>query len=185
MLNKIFGKNFSFLNSFANKVANFIIFFTLPWIRTLHVHVSLLHSLFLLFNFCLFAYLIAFLFVSLCGYHVFIFFVSTSFVSVYLHLFMFLWFASLCYNFTVIYKFLETYISVSNLVLIIYFVFLFIHLFVHAWIIKLIFLHFVVLIICNFIWFFCLVVCMLILMLILLHFIYVCFDLYVSTYLRP
>ena len=47
MLNKIFGKHFTVST-------NFIKFFPLPWIRTIHIHVCLLHILFLLFVFLFF-----------------------------------------------------------------------------------------------------------------------------------
>ena len=53
MLNKCFCKNFTNFNFFEDKAANFIKFFSLPWIITIHIKFCLLHSLFLLF-FCLY-----------------------------------------------------------------------------------------------------------------------------------
>ena len=49
LLNGIFGKHVTLFNVFADAAANFINFFSLPWIRTKHINNSLLHSLFLLF----------------------------------------------------------------------------------------------------------------------------------------
>ena len=93
-LNKIFGKHFTVFNDFADTAANSIKLFLLPWLRSSHIRVCLLHRLFLLFVcslFCLFA---------LCDYHVII--ASYIFVSMYFHLFIFLWVGILYYNFTII-----------------------------------------------------------------------------------
>ena len=65
MLNKIFGKHF-IVSTFLETATNFIKFFPLPWIRTIHIHVCLLHILFLLFVFLLFC-----LFVWLSCYYCF------------------------------------------------------------------------------------------------------------------
>ena len=99
MLNKIFGKYFTVFNVFADTAANFIKNFSLPQIRTIHIHVSLLHSLFLLLAFfacllvCLFICLVKMVLLLLC---------HLSFFSMYMHLFMLLWVGSLYYDFTII-----------------------------------------------------------------------------------
>ena len=64
ILNKIFGKHFTVFNVSADTAANFIKLFSLPRIRTMHIHVCLLQSLFLLFVVCLL--------VCFRGYHVII-----------------------------------------------------------------------------------------------------------------
>ena len=84
LLKKIFDKHFTVFNVFADTAANFIKNFSLPRIRTIHIHVCLLHSLFLLLV------LFVCLFVYSCGYHIFIPSVPSIFVSMYLHLLMFL-----------------------------------------------------------------------------------------------
>ena len=53
MLSKIFGKNFTVFNIFADRAAKFIQPFSLPWIRTIHIHVCLLHNRFVLFVYLL------------------------------------------------------------------------------------------------------------------------------------
>ena len=59
MLNKVFGKCLAVFNNFADTTVNFIKYFLLPGIGTIHIYVSLLHRLFLLFVFCLFVCLLA------------------------------------------------------------------------------------------------------------------------------
>ena len=56
ILNKILVKHLTDFNIFADTATNFIKLFLLPWIRTIHTHVCLLHSLFLwvFLLFCLF-----------------------------------------------------------------------------------------------------------------------------------
>ena len=93
MLNKVLHKNFAVFKVFADIAESFIKFFSLPWIRTLHMHGCLLHSLLLLFFYCLLVYLQFCLFTIAS--------VSSIFVSIYLNLFMFLWIGILCYNFTI------------------------------------------------------------------------------------
>ena len=51
ILNKIFDKRFTVFNFFADTGVNFIKLFSLPLIRTRHIQVCLLHSLFLLLAF--------------------------------------------------------------------------------------------------------------------------------------
>ena len=93
MLNKIFGKFFNVFNVFADIAVHFIKLFSLPWIRTTHIHVYLLHSQFLLFTICLF----------LC---LFVRFVSSVFVSIYFWLFMFLFVGIFYYNLIIVQYFL-------------------------------------------------------------------------------
>ena len=105
MLKKIFGKHFTVLNAFADAAANFIKLFSLHWIRDIHIQTCLCDSLFLLLFFCLFLCLnglLVCLFDGLCGYHIIITSVSSVFVSMYLHLCVFLWVGILYYNFTII-----------------------------------------------------------------------------------
>ena len=49
IMNKIFRKYFTVFNVFTETAANFIKSFQLPRITTIHIHIYLLHSLFLLF----------------------------------------------------------------------------------------------------------------------------------------
>ena len=72
-LSKIFDKNSTVCNVFADITANFIKLFSLPWISTTHTDVCLLHSLLLLFVFyaCLFVCLLNCLFVWLSCYYCF------------------------------------------------------------------------------------------------------------------
>ena len=49
IMNKIFRKYFTVFNVFTETAANFIKSFQLPRITTKHIHIYLLHSLFLLF----------------------------------------------------------------------------------------------------------------------------------------
>ena len=93
-------------------------------------------------------------------YHVIMASVSSIFVSIYLHLFMFQWLDIFCYNLLPFKTFLETHNSVYNLVLCIYFVLLFIYLLVHICIIIHIFLLFVVLTIRNICLSFCSFICL-------------------------
>ena len=137
MLNKIFGKDSTIFSVFADTAANFIKPSSLPWNRTIHIHVYLLQNLFLLF-----AFLVVCLLVCLSKYHVIIASMPSIFVSKYLHLCIFLFVGILYYNFTLIQYFLETDISVFNVILSIYYVLLFIDLLVNACIIMYIFLHF-------------------------------------------
>ena len=104
LLNGIFGKYVTLFDIFADAAAHFIKFFSLPWIRTKHINNCLLHSLFLLF-FGLFVCLFA----CLSGYHVIISSVSSTFVSMYLHLHIFLWVCILHYNFTMIANCISVY----------------------------------------------------------------------------
>ena len=89
IFNKIFGKFFNAFNAFADTAVHFIKRFSLPWIRTIHIHVCLLHSQFLLFTFCLF----------LC---LFVQFVSSVFVSIYFWLSMFLSVGIFYYNLIIV-----------------------------------------------------------------------------------
>ena len=77
MLNKIFSKHFTVFNVFVDITANIIKLFSLPWIRTIHTHIFLLHSLLILFVCCL-----------LLLVHFTIASVSSIFVSMCLHLFI-------------------------------------------------------------------------------------------------
>ena len=150
MLNKIFSKRFTVFNGFTDIAASFIRFFSLPWLRNIHVYVFLLHRLHRLYV-CLFVCLFVCLLVCLLlyGYFVIIASVSSIIFSMYLHLFMFFCVVIVSYNFTIFQYFLGTDISVCNIILFIYFVLLFIHLLVHTCTIMHIFLKCVVLIICN------------------------------------
>ena len=108
MLNKIFGKPTLF-NVFGDTdtAANFIKLFLLPWIKTIHVHVCLLHSLFVLFIFIC-------LFLCLCYYLIKINFVSSSYVSMYFQLFIFYCVSVFYYDFTITQHFcLEKPISLN------------------------------------------------------------------------
>ena len=91
MLNKIFYKHFTVFNVFTSTAANLIKLCSLSLIRTMHIQVCFLHSLFLLFRFvCLCACLFSCIFVFLCCYHRIIASVPSIMVSMYLHLFIFL-----------------------------------------------------------------------------------------------
>ena len=81
MLNKMFGKHFTIYCFFFPKLVS------LSWIRTTHIHVCLLCSMFPVSFFFFF-------FACLCGYNVII--------ALYLHLYIFLRVGSLYYNFTII-----------------------------------------------------------------------------------
>ena len=64
ILNKIFGKHFTVFNNFADIEANFIKIFLLPCIRAIHIHLFLLYSLFLSYDFALlfiFSWFVSFL----------------------------------------------------------------------------------------------------------------------------
>ena len=54
MLPKIFCKQVTVLEVFADTVVNFLKLFLLSWIRIIHFYVLLLNSLYMLFLFCLF-----------------------------------------------------------------------------------------------------------------------------------
>ena len=57
LLNKVFGKHFNVFNVLADMASNVVKIFAMLWVRAIHMHVFLLHSLFLLFVFltvCLF-----------------------------------------------------------------------------------------------------------------------------------
>ena len=101
ILNKILVKHLTDFNIFADTATNFIKLFLLPWIRTIHTHVCLLHSLFLwvFLLFCLFVCLFVCL---LVWYLVIIASVSSIFLSMYLFMIMFLWVGILYYNVTII-----------------------------------------------------------------------------------
>ena len=57
VLNKIFCRHFTVFNVFADTAANHIKLFSMSWTRTIHIEVSLLHRLLLLFSFCSFVFL--------------------------------------------------------------------------------------------------------------------------------
>ena len=92
MLNKIFGKHLTVFDVFADTAAKFIKFVSLPSVKTIQIHFSLLSRLLLLLV----------LFACLCDYHVIVDSVSSVFVSTYLNLYMFLWVGILYYNCTII-----------------------------------------------------------------------------------
>ena len=85
-LNKIFEKHFIVFNVFPDIATNFIKLFSLIWIRTTHIHVCKLHSLFLLLV-RLFICLSVNLFVLLSCYYCF----YVIFLSQFLHIFIFVW----------------------------------------------------------------------------------------------
>ena len=75
MLSKIFGKNFTVFNVFADRAANFIQSFSLPWIRTIHIHVCLLHNRFVLFVYlivCLLVCAVIILLLLVCNLSLFL-----------------------------------------------------------------------------------------------------------------
>ena len=72
MLNKVFGKHFTVFNVFTDITANFIKPFSLPWIKTIYIHVCLLQNLFLLFVFPAYN-LVLFIFLVLLFIHLLIY----------------------------------------------------------------------------------------------------------------
>ena len=52
ILNKIFCKNFTIFNGFADTAAKFVKLYLLSWIRTINIHICFLQSLFLFIIFC-------------------------------------------------------------------------------------------------------------------------------------
>ena len=101
ILNKIFCKNFTIFNGFADTAAKFVKLYLLSWIRTINIHICFLQSLFLFIIFCFSVCL----FVCLWGYHVIVVSVSSILVSMYLHLFMFQCIRILYCTFTIIWDF--------------------------------------------------------------------------------
>lgn len=151
ILNKIFGKHCIVSTIFP--AATFIKPFLMRWTRTIHIHGSLLHSLFMLLFVCLFVCLpvcfFACFLVCLCGYQVIIASVSSIF-NVFKSLYVSIsWYIALQFYFNFILFWRWYGISVYNLVLSIYFVLPLIHLLFHICINMYIFLHFVLLIIFN------------------------------------
>ena len=144
MLNKIFGKHFTVFKVFVDTVVNFIKFFIAlsqkyTYTRLLVPYsVSVVCFLFFYLFICLFVCL--FVWLSCYGYYDYICICSClcSFGLAFCIIIL-LWFNI----------FLETEISVYNLVLFINCVWLFVHLLVHACVFMYIFLQFIVLIICN------------------------------------
>ena len=152
-MNKIFSKHITVFKVFADTVPNkFIKLFSLPWIRTMHIRVCLLYSLFQLFNYflivCLFAGFFFRLFVCVVIKLLFFLYHLSSFLCISTYL-CFYWLAFCTIILLLFTISLETDISVYDLVLFIYFVLLFIYLLVHTCLIMYVFLHFFALIICN------------------------------------
>ena len=177
MLNEIFGKHFIGFNTFI-----FAFFYYLE----LELHIYMFAYCIVCFCYLLFL-LVCFLFVWLSCYYCFCVICLCFYVSMYLHLLIFLWVDILHHNFTVwSIIFLETDISVYNLVLFIYYVLLFNCLLGHTCILMYVFLNFVALTIYN-IYVSCLLfslfVCMLIMVLLMLRFIYICFYIHMLLFM--
>ena len=159
---------------------------------TFNTNFSTIHQTFLIaLNFellcfyCLFLLLFVCLLVCLCNYHVIIACVSPIFVSIYLPLFMLLWFSILCRNFTAISYFLRNWylcISLSAIHLFCFLVypFTFLYMYNYVHISTLCFSNNME---CMFVLLFSLLVCMLIMISPMLHFIYVSSYIYMHLFI--
>ena len=155
MVNKIFGKHFKVFSVFVDTTANFIKLFSLRWIRTAHIHVFLLRSLFVLFGFFVcFSYVCLFVCLLLCVVSMLLLLLRHLSLFPCICTYLCLYGSAFCTTILLLLNIsLETEILVYNLVLIIYFVLLFIYLFIYLFVVRrnilYICLHFVGLIICN------------------------------------